>query len=229
MLGAWVRHAVGRMPHTPYSEFDQNILASIEHSPSGAVPHIPTHQDSLARLLAARQVYPSADHKDGYVTARSLAALPCFSANNLDALLAGQIDLEALEPNASIFTRYVQSLPVALQARAESLRLMVAGRPAHHRAKHDGPALQDPVHSLFLVPGVGPHAGLPGNYLFGFVHQTGAERAANVWAVHLHDNGDNAALVERLTLAAALEKLQEVLASAPFHLSELEDLGFHLN
>lgn len=210
------------MPHDPHAEFDQTVLEMIEHSPVGAVPRTLTHQDSLKRLLLTRQVYASADYKDGFVTARSLTNLPLFYAENLDALIAGQITTDALEPNAHIFDRYVQSLPETHRARAESKRLMVAGKPAHHRSKHDGAVIHDPVHSLFLVPGAGTHPGLPGNYLYGFVH----EMSAGAWTVHLHDSDDGASSFTAPNLPEALGKLQEVIASAPFHLGELEALGF---
>jgi hypothetical protein len=210
------------MPHDANAEFDQTVLEMIEHSPVGAVPRTLTHQDALKRLLATQQVYAHADHKDGFVTARSLARQLAFHAENLDALIAGQITTDALEPNARIFDRYVQSLPAAHRARAESLRLTVAGKPAHHRSKHDGAVIHDPAHSLFLVPGAGKHPGLPGNYLYGFVH----EIKTDTWTLHLHDSDDDAAKFEAPTLAETLAKLQEVLASAPFHLSELEALGF---
>jgi hypothetical protein len=194
----------------------------IEHSPIGAVPRTLTHQDALKRLVSTQQVYVSADHKDGFVTARSLAKEPSFYAENLDALIAGQITTDALESNALIFDRYVQSMALDHRARAEGKRLMVAGKPAHHRSKHDGVVIHDPVHSLFLVPGAGIHPGLPGNYLYGFVH----EMNASVWMLHLHDSDDGAAKFEAPNLAEALAKLQEVIASAPFHLGELEALGF---
>jgi hypothetical protein len=210
------------MPHDPHAEFDHALLDMIEHSPIGAVPRTLTHQDSLKRLLATQQVYASADHKDGFVTARSLATTPLFYAENLDALIAGLITTDELEKNARIFDRYVQSLPETYRARAESKRLMVAGKPVHHRSKHDGATIHDPAHTLFLVPGAGTHPGLPGNYLYGFVH----EMSASAWTVHLHDSDDGAAKFDAPNLAEALAKLQEVIASTPFHLSELEALGF---
>lgn len=210
------------MPHDPHAEFDHAVLDMIERSPVGAVPHTPAYQDALTRLRATHQVYVHADHKGGFVTARALAKQPSFSAENLDALIAGEIAAEALEPNARIYDRYVQSLPAELRSKAESLRLSVAGKPAHHRSKHDGAVIHDPVHSVFLVPGAGPHPGLPGNYLFGFVH----EMDAGAWTVHLHDSDDGAASFAAPDLRAALSELQEVLASAPFHLEELEALGF---
>ncbi|MSU48506.1 MAG: hypothetical protein EXS37_05330 [Opitutus sp.] len=219
------------MPHDPNAHLDHIVLDQIDHSPIGAVPATPTYQDALTRLKAAHQVYASADHKGGYVTARSLAQLPVFHANNLDALVAGKIDAGALETNASIFSRYVLSLPAAHRARTESMRTLVAGKPAHHRAKHIGDTTvvaHDPIHTLFLVPGTGPHPGLPGNYLHGSALQLTAD-ARSAWAVHIHDSDDGAALCDLPTMAAALEKLQEVLASAPFKLDELEALGFRLN
>ena len=209
------------MPQDQRAEFDQTILEMIEYSPVGAVPRTTTHQDALKRLLVTQQVYDSADFKDGFVTARSLTKLPSFHAQNLDALIALQITADTLEPNASIFDRYVQSLPEARRARAESLRLTVAGKAAHHR-KHEGAVFHDPTHSLFLVPGAGPHPGLPGNYLYGFVHEVDA----SIWSIHLHDSDDGAVKFDAQALSDVLAKLQEVLASAPFHLSELEALEF---
>ena len=219
------------MPHDPNAQFDQTVLDQIEHSPIGAVPGTPAYQDALNRLRAAHQVYPSADHKGGFVTVRSLARQPVFHATNLDALVAGQIEATALETNAHIFARYVESLPVAHRARAEGLRATVAGKPAHHRAKHVGDLIvvaPDSVHTLFLVPGTGPHPGLPGNYLYGSLLQLHAD-AASTWVAHLHDGDDGAARCELPTMAAALAKLQEVLMSAPFTLNELTSLGFTLN
>ena len=216
------------MPHDPHAAFDQNVLDLIEQSPVGAVPVTPSYQDSLTRLKSSHQVYADADHKDGYVTARSLATRPCFHAANLEALLAGTIEAAALESNASIFDRYLASLPVAVRPKAEALRTLVAGRPAHHR-KHGGVIAQDPVHTLFLVPGAGPNPGIPGNYLHGSLLQLSPDPVASGWAVHLHDSDDGAAMFEAPTLAEAFEKLQETMASAPFHLTELEALGFRLN
>ena len=48
----------------PHSEFEQTVLETIEHSPVGAVPRIPTYLDALAPLLASFQVYAAADQKD---------------------------------------------------------------------------------------------------------------------------------------------------------------------
>ena len=126
------------MPQNPNSQFDQTVLDMIEHSPVGAVPVTPAYQDAIKRLYASHQAYPDADHKNGHVTARSLIKLPSFYASNLDAVVAGQASAEELESNAKIFDRYVQSLPVALRAKAEGFRLTVAGKVAHHRAKHGG-------------------------------------------------------------------------------------------
>ena len=215
------------MAHDPPAAFDHNVLDLIERSPTGAVPGTPLYRDALERLRASQQVYPDADHAEGYVTARSLAARPCFHAKNLDALIAGAIDPDALESNAGIFDRYVASLPPALRAKAEAFRLVVAGRPAHHR-KHGGVIAHDPVHTLILVPGAGAHPGIPGNYLHGSLLQLSLEPDAG-WSLHLHDRDDDAASCDVPTLREALEKLQEVIASAPFHLSELDALGFRRN
>lgn len=213
------------MPHDPHAEFDHNVLDLIEHSPVGAVPRTPAYQDALGRLRATHQVYVDADHAEGFVTVRSLATRPCFHASNLEAWGNGTVEAAALEANAGIFARYVAALPVALRAKAEGYQLMVAGRRAQHR-KHGGVIAQDPVHSLFLVPGAGPNPGLPGNYLHGWLQQLGPDPATGPWSVQLHDRDDGAATCDLPTLPAALEKLQEVFASAPFHLDELGALGF---
>ena len=218
----------GEMPHDPHAEFDHNVLEMIEHSPIGAVPRTPSYQDALGRLQASHQIYPHADHPNGFVTVRSLSARPSFQATNLDTWSAGVIDDTMLESNASIFDRYVAALPIELRSKAESHRLLVAGRPAHHR-KHGGVIAHDPVHTLFLVPGAGPHPGIPGNYLHGSLLQLGADPAIGGWAVHLHDRDDGAAMCDAPTLKEALVKLEEVIASAPFHLSELGALGFRSN
>lgn len=211
----------------PNAEFDHAVLDKIESSPIGAVPATPAYQDALRRLYAARQVYPSADHKGGHVTARSLAARPLFHAHNLEAFIAGAITDEALEPNASVYDRYVASLPAGDRARAEGFRLTVIGKPVQHRVRHGVAAVHDPLHALFLVPGAGAHPGLPGNYLHGAVFHIGDE-ATGSWVVHVHDSEDGASLLKTAALPGALGKLQEVLASAPFHLSELDALGFRL-
>jgi hypothetical protein len=211
------------MPQNPNAHFDQTVLDQIEHSPVGAVPGTPTYQDALKRLGSAHQVFAHADFKDGYVTVRALGRLASFHANNLEELIAGRIGAEALESNTSIFERYVHSLPPERRAKAESHRLKVVGRPIHHR-KHEGTVIHDPVHSLFLVPGAGAHPGLPGNYLYGSVYETGAP--AHPWAVTLHDNDDGVSSFSAPTLQEGLLKLQEVLASAPFKMDELAALGF---
>lgn len=217
------------MPHDAHAQFDQTVLDLIEHSPVGAVPHTPAYVDALSRLYASHQAYADADHKGGHVTARSLATRPTFQPANLDDLLTGKIAAEALEPNAKIFDRYVQSLPAASRARAESYRIAVIGKPAHHRAKHGIAATHDPLHALFLLPGAGANPGLPGNYLHGAVFHVGADDATGSWAVQLHDSEDGAALFHAPTLREALEKMQELIASAPFHLNELGALGFKLD
>jgi hypothetical protein len=216
------------MPQNPHAKFDETVLDMIEHSPVGAVPFTPAYRDALTRLYASHQAYADADHKDGHVTARSLTKLPSFYANNLADLTAGRIAPEALEANASIFARYVQSLPEARRAKAESVRLAVTGRVAHHRAKHGVVTAHDPSHTLILVPGTGPHPGLPGNYLHGSAFQLNAD-ANSPWAVHLHDSSDGASLFDAPTMAEALAKLQELLDSAPFNMNELGAIGFRSN
>lgn len=216
------------MSHDPNAEFDQTILDKIELSPTGALPVTPAYQDALNRLYASHQVYANADYKGGHVTVRSLARLPFFHAHNLDAFIAGQIADDALEPNASIYDRYVKSLPAARRALAESNRIMVIGKPTLHRARHGGTVVHDPLHTLFLVPGAGPNPGLPGNYLHGSVFHVGPDEATGSWVVHVHDVGDGASAFSTPTLPEALVKLQELLASAPFHLSELDALGFEM-
>lgn len=220
------------MSHDPHAQIDQTVLERIESSPVGAVPHTPTYQDSLRRLYATHQVYASADFKDGHVTARSLAKAPLFYADNLDALIAGRIEVSALESNDRIFDRYVKSLPEAVRAKAESQRVRVVGKPIHHRKHHgpgEAPAVHDPVHSVFLVPGTGPHPGISGNYLYGSLHEVMHAGAASTWTVVLHDSEDGRSVFNADTLAAVLAVLQDVIASAPFGLNELTSLGFKLN
>lgn len=215
------------MTPDPHAQFDDAILEMIEQSPIGAVPFTPAYRDAISRLYASHQVYANADHKDGHVTARSLARLPSFFADNLVDVIAGRTPPEALEANAKIFDRYVHSLSQPRRAAAETMRLMVAGRVAHHRAKHGVTTVHDPVHTLILVPGAGPHPGLPGNYLYGSAFQlTGDESSA--WAVHLHDSGDGTAIFDAPSMLVALTKLQEVIDCAPFTMIELQALGFRL-
>lgn len=215
------------MSVNPHASFDESVLEMIERSPIGAAPNTPSHRDAIVRLYASHQIYADADHKDGHVTARALAARPSFHAANLDALIAGTIAADALEANAEIFDRYVASLPADRRAKAEARRLDVAGRPAHHR-KHGGVVAHDPVHTLFLVPGAGRNVGLPGNYLYGSVLQLSLDPAIPGWSIHIHDSDDGAARCDVPSMAAALEKFQEVLASAPFAMAELDALGFKM-
>ncbi len=210
----------------PHAQFDQTLLDLIEHSPTGAVPHTPAHQDALGRLRTAHQVYPSADHKGGYVTVRSLAALPLFYAQNLETFIAGAIEAGALEPDAGIFSRYVHSLPPTLRPKAEEFRALMVARRTHHRARHGAEPAHEPAHTLFLVPGTGPQPGLPGNYLYGSAVQITSDREGP-WALHVHDLEPGASIREFSSRAAALAALQDLLASAPFQLGELATLGFH--
>ncbi|MEY4487929.1 MAG: hypothetical protein RIQ79_437 [Verrucomicrobiota bacterium] len=216
------------MSFNPHAQIDQTVLDMIEHSPVGAVPHTPAYQDALVRLRAAHQVYVSADHKNGFVTVRSLSALPSFYAQNLETFLAGKVEVAALESEASIYSRYVKSLPATLQAGAEERRAAVVAKRAHHRAKHGEDAVQDPAHTIFLIAGAGPNPGLPGNYLYGSVLQATADAENGAWTLHVHDREDGAAVCEVASQVAAFEKLQEVLASAPFLISELDSLGFRM-
>lgn len=209
----------------PDAAFDEAVLNKIEQSPVGAVPHTPAYVDAVTRLSHAQKIYPDADHKDGWVTARSLAQRPTFHASNWEDFAAGRIVDTGLESNASVFSRYVASLPMTLQARAEAQRLKVAGKPIQHRAKA-GTAFHDPIHSLFIVPGAGPNPGLVGNYLYGTVVQLGADAATSAWAVDVHDRDDGVVLFDAADLTEAAAKLAEVLESVPFHLWELEGLGF---
>ena len=163
------------------------------------------------------------------MTARSLSTLPIFFADNLDQFIAGAISEEELETNASIYDRYIASLDATLQPRAEESRIMVIGKPAHNRAKHGAEIVHDPMHMLFLVPGAGPHPGIAGNYLHGSVFHIGNDEATGSWVVNVHDADDGAAEFRTTKLADALAMLEDVLASSPFHLDELEGLGFEMN
>lgn len=213
------------MSQDPHAEFDHTVLDKIELSPVGAVPSTPAYQDALKRLYTHRKVYASADHKAGHVTARSLTQLPSFYANNLDAFIAGEIADDALEPSASIYNRYVESLGIDQRARAEAQRLMVIGKPTHHRARHGAAIEHDPMHTLFLVPGAGPNPGLPGNYLHGSVFHIGPDADTGSWVIQVHDSLDGICEFKTPLLADALAKMQELIASAPYHLDELVDLG----
>jgi hypothetical protein len=220
------------MPPDPNAQFDQTVLSMIEHSPVGAVPHTPAYRDALVRLYATHQVYADADHKDGHVTVRSLTQSASFQAANAEAFAESKIAAEALESNGAIFDRYLQSRPEATRAKAESFRLRVVGRSIHHRKHHGAsapPLVHDAVHSLFLVPGAGPHPGLPGNYLYGSVFEVNATITPSPWAIAVHDADDGAALFDAPDLASAWAKLRELQESAPFHLSELAALGFRPN
>lgn len=215
------------MPADPHAQFDEAVLEMIERSPLGAVPHTPAYADALERLYAKQMIYHDADHKDGHVTARSLADAPHFQAENLAAYAAGEIEDTALESNESIFERYVQSLHVDYRTRAMGFKLKVAGKPVHHRHRAgEHVAIHDPVHTLFLVPGTGPNRGLPGNYLHGSVLELSVEPSA--WSLHLHDSDDGVAVFDAPTLKECVVMLDDVFESAPFHLNELEALGFKI-
>lgn len=162
------------------------------------------------------------------MTARALAKQPLFHAQNLDALLKGSIEVEALEPNGGIFDRYLHSLPAGLQARAATFREAVSGRPIHHRTKAGVMLTRDPLNTIFLIPGAGLQPGLPGNYLYGGITEHHDEKHPQPWCVHVHDTSNDAALFDSSTLTEALEKVQELLASVPFHMNELEALGFRI-
>jgi hypothetical protein len=220
------------MSQDPNAQFDAALLEMIEHNPGGTVPMTPSYQDALKRLYAAHKAYANADHKGGHVTARSLAGAPVYHAQNIEAFTAGSIGAEALEPNSGIFTRYLNALAQGSRARAEALRLKVVGHPVHHRAKHMGteklPVAHDLLHTLFLVPGSGPHPGLPGNYLYGSVVEAAPGAAHGPWSVHVHDSDDGDAVFDAGTVSEAFGKMREVLDSAPFAMDELAGLGFRL-
>lgn len=217
------------MPLDPLTQFDQHLLEMIEQSPTGTSPKTPAHQQALARLIAAHQVYHSADHQEGYATVHALTQLPLFYAHNLEDVMTGAAEESDLESDESIFDRYVASLPEALRESAKAARTTAVGRKLLHRSKHDGIVFHDPVHSLFLIPGGGLNPGLPGNYLHGSIFQDHVDDLAGAWALHIHDRDDGAATSEVPTREAALEKFHDVLACAPFLLSELDALNFQLN
>ena len=216
------------MPSSSDAEFEHAVLDMIEHSSTGSVPRTPSYDEILGHLRATHQVYASADHRDGHVTARSLAHLPVFHAANLDSFAEGAIAAEALEPNTAIFDRYVQSLPADARARAESCRESVAGRLIHHRPKQGAAATHDPVATLFLVPGGGPHPGLPGNYLHGMLMEANDSRYPAPWRILVKDSLDDVAILDAASVAEAVASLKDLFESAPFHLVELEALGFRI-
>ena len=214
------------MPHAPLTPFDHTVLDLIDHNPTGSVPRTSTHDESLKRLQAALQVFHSSDYKDGFVTARALARQSLFVAAGLQELAAHPADVSQVEANAAVFDRYVASLPAAQRARAETFRLSTAGRPVHHRVKAGGALVHDPLHSIFLVPGVGPQPGLPGNYLRGSLDELPSAGGQPRYRLQVLDADTDAAVCELPTLAEALARLRDLIESAPFHLSELEALGF---
>lgn len=216
------------MSSDPQATFDQHVLDMIDASPVGGVPRTPAHQDALRHLVEAHQVYHSADHPDGYVTVRALSARPSFHAGNIAAVVAGREAPSALEADTAVFDRYVASLPAELQPTVEPFRTKAVSRRLLHRAKLDE-AVHDPVHSLFLVPGVGLSPGLPGNYLYGSIIEDDASDPNCTWSIHVHDRDDGVAMCDGLPRAAAWAKFEELLASAPFMLSELDALDFRLN
>lgn len=215
----------------PQAQFDEHVLDIIEQSPVGAAPRTPAHQDAIRRLQDGHQIYPSADFADGFATARSLASRPFFWAENLEEVLAGKVPVAELETDESIFERYVASLPEELRPAAEAGRANVIERRQMHRT-HKGEAdVHDPLHTLLMMTGMGLNPGMPGNYLFGSLLQLEGtdEDLSGAWKIHLHDRDDGAAFCEVASVAAAFEKAEEVMASAPFQMSELEELGFQLN
>lgn len=214
---------MGQSAHDP---FDSVVLDLIDHSPTGSVPATPAHQDALRRLYASYQVFPSADHKDGHVTVRSLAGQAAFCAANLAQLGTGAIGQEALESNTLIFDRYLRSLRSERQPAAETHRAEVVGRAIHHRTGHVPIGGHDLVHSLILIPGSGPDAGLPGNYLYGYLSE--ADPNAGAWSVRLRDSSGTCARFQAPNAAAAVSKLQELIESCPFDLRELDAFGFQL-
>ncbi len=215
----------------PTAQFDEHVLAIIEQSPVGAAPRTPAHQDAIRRLQDSHQIYASADFGDGFTTVRTLANQPFFWAENLEGVLKGTVPVTALETDESIFDRYVASLPEALREAGEAARGLVVERRQQHRHRDGEETVHDPLHTLLLMPGVGLNPGIAGNYLFGSLLQTAGtdQDLSGPWAIHLHDRDDGAAICELATVAAALEKTEEVMVSAPFQMSELTALGFRLN
>jgi len=217
------------MPHNPYAELEQTLLDMIDHSPVGAVPRTPSYTEALKHLYATRQVYTHADHRDGHVTARSLSTRPAYHAANLQEFIEGRIEPEALESNNTIFDRYLASLPQSQRARAEEFRLVVAGRPIHHRTKGSTLHARDPLNTIFLIPGGGPQPSLPGNYLHGGLSEYHDTAHPLPWCIHLNDSTNDAAMLDFAALPEALAMLSELLSMAPFHLHELEAFGFRIH
>ncbi len=85
------------------------------------------------------------------------------------------------------------------------------------------------MNSLFLVPGTGPHPGLPGNYLQGALLEIMHPGAASTWKLELHDGETGVSSLAAPTMPEALTAMQDVISSAPFNLRELDALGFKLN
>ena len=213
------------MPQHPQVDFDQTVLDLIDNSPVGALPHTPTYDEALARLIATHQVYVNADHKGCHVTARSLSRQPSFIAANLGDVVSGRIDAALLEPNISIYDRYLLWLEPQLLPRANALRNTVAGKAIHHRQRAGVAQSRDPIHTLFLVPGAGPQIGLPGNYLHGSIVEA---PDGSSFSIEVHDSDTDCASCPATSLQDAYDKIQELLGSAPFHLSELDAIGFKL-
>lgn len=217
------------MPHNPHEEIDHAVLDMIDRSAVGAVPRTPTYDEAISRLLASRQIYHSSDHRNGYVTARSLATLPVFLPSGLEALsTAGPEASASVEASSGVYDRYASSLPAAAKARALELRATIVGKAVHHRPKAGGAAhARDPLHALFLVPGAGPQPGLPGNYLRGTLDELPAASGAT-WRIQIMDTDTDASVWSTSDLGEAVARVAEVAACAPFHLDELAALGFEL-
>lgn len=216
------------MPHSPHDEFDHAVLDMIERSSSGSVPRTPTYDEAIKRLLGSRQIYHSSDHRDGYVTARSLSSLACYVPAGLEGLVAAGGDASGVEQPNAVYDRYVAALPAPQRQKAESLRLSIAGKAVHHRPKTGGTLVRDPLHLLFLVPGAGPQPGLPGNYLRGMLDEVPSVAGATLWRIRVMDTDTDASEWTTADLGEAVARVGEVVACAPFHLDELAALGFEL-
>lgn len=206
------------------SVFDQTVLGLIEQTPNGVVPRTPIYDEAIARLRSAGQIYINADFAGGFATARSLAKLPVFAASNLEAWASGNEGTVTPESNLAVFDRYVASLRPEHRARAETFRVPLAGHPVHHRAKAGTAADAEPANLLFLVPGGSLHRTLPGNYLHGFIRKV----ASGGWELRVADAERGFARFEAGSKAEAVGKYEELVASVPFLLGELEALGFKL-